>query len=155
MRPAPSPEVLDEKALRAAPPSSTHIDLWVGALGLIAACAVLPLPTVASTPEIASVLAVAAVALLAGQRWALPVVVLADVALIGALWPRAMTYPPSTLAQAGVLLGLAGALPGTVVIGRAAPALAEVLGRTSERAKAASLAMIVLCAAAWIGAPLI
>lgn len=135
----------------------TRSDLWIGALGLIAALAVLPLPTVAETPEIASVLAVAAVALLAGQRWALPVVVLADVALIGALWPRAFLHdPPSTEAQVGVLLGLAGALPGIVSLGRAAPALAElVLGRSSQRAQFFSKVAITATAALWIIAPLV
>jgi hypothetical protein len=155
MRPVPIPEVLDETAPPESPSSSTHINLLVACLGLVAALAVLPLPTVGQTPEIASILAIAAVALLAGQRWALPVVVLADVALIGALWPRAVAFPPEQLAQLGVLLGLAGALPGVIALGRAAPGLAEMIfGRVSRRLRHASFAVMLLCAVVWIAAPL-
>jgi hypothetical protein len=138
------------------PPTRWRTDVWIGCFGLIAALAVMPLPTVAETPEIASVLAVVAVALLAGQRWALPIVVLADIALIGALWPRAFIHdPPSTAAQIGVVLGLAGALPGIVAFGRAAPALAElVLGRATQRGRSFSMALLVAVSAIWIAAPL-
>lgn len=133
-----------------------NLPTWIGWLGLVAALAVLPLPTVGQTPEIGALLAVAAVALLAGQRWALPVVVLADIALIGALWPRAFFQdPPSTGAQVGVLLGLAGALPGIVVIGRAAPAITEtLLGTASRRAHTATMAVVMVSSAAWLAAPL-
>jgi hypothetical protein len=116
----------------------------------------MPLPTVAQTPEIASVLAVGAIALLAGQRWALPIVVLADIALIGAVWPRAFLHdPPSTEAQVGVVLGLAGALPGIVAFGRAAPELAElVLGKATQRGRSFSMAILVTSSTLWIAAPL-
>jgi hypothetical protein len=142
-------------------PTGDRLTTWlatlIGVFGLVAALAVLPLPTVAQTPEIASVLAVAAVALLAGQRWALPIVVLADIALIGALWPRAFLHdPPSTEAQVGVLLGLAGALPGVIALGRTAPALAElVLGRSSRRGVILSRIAIGASAILWVGAPLV
>jgi len=133
-----------------------RLELWIGALGLLAALAVLPLPTVKVTPEVAAVLAVTAVALLAGERWALPILVLADVALIGLLWPRAFIHdPPSQAARVGVFLGLAGALPGIVAFGRAAPALAElVLGRPTQRAHAYVRAILVVSSALWIASPL-
>lgn len=136
---------------------SRFVELLVGFLGLVAALAVLPLPTVAVTPEIASVLAISAVALLAGQGWALALVVLADIALIGALWPRAFLHdPPSLLAQVGVGLGLAGALPGALAIGRAAPTLAELLlGAASRRARVATHALVVGMAAVWLASPLL
>lgn len=128
----------------------------IGCLGLVAALAVFPLPTVGSTPEIASILACSAVALLAAQRWALPIVVLADIALIGALWPRAFHDPPSQLAQVGILLGLLGALPGLWMLRRTAAPLADlVLGRSSGRAQQATKLLLVGCAALWIGAPLV
>jgi hypothetical protein len=155
MEPLFDPAVPAEKAFPP-PPTRWRTDLWIGCCGLIAALAVMPLPTVAETPEIASVLAVVAVALLAGQRWALPIVVLADVALIGALWPRAFIHdPPSTEAQIGVILGLAGALPGIVSFGRAAPALAElVLGRATQRGRSVSMALLVALSAIWLAAPI-
>jgi hypothetical protein len=134
-------------------PSGTR---WIGALGLVAALAVFPLPTVGSTPEIASVVAVAAIALLAGQRWALPIVVLADVALVGALWPRAFLHdPPSQAAQFGVLLGLLGALPGLWMLGSAGSPLADVVfARPTARARRLSRVGIVVLAGVWLAMPL-
>jgi len=131
-------------------------DRWIGSFGLIAALAVFPLPTEGSTPEIASIVAVAAIALLAGQRWALPIVVLADLALVGALWPRAFHDPPDPLAQLGLCLGLIGALPGAASLSRAAQPLAElVTGRASDRRRRIAHAAIVLCAAVWLAGPLL
>ena len=129
---------------------------WIGCLGLVAAFAVFPLPTVGSTPEIASILAVSAIALLASQRWALPLVVLADIALIGALWPRAFFQdPPSQLAQVGIALGLLGALPGVWMLRRQAAPLADlVLGRESVRARTVSQVLVIGSAALWLGAPI-
>jgi hypothetical protein len=129
----------------------------LGVLGLVAALAALPLPTVAATPEIASVLAIAAVAVLAGHRWGVAILVLADVALVGALWPRAFLQdPPSTLAQLGVALGLAGALPGAVMLRRMTPALALlVLGEESARGRAVSAALVPVVAVVWVAAPLL
>ncbi len=137
--------------------SNRRLEASIGVLGLIAALAALPLPTVAATPEIASVLAVGAIALLAGHRWGLAVVVLADVALVGALWPRAFLIDPtSTLAQVGVALGLAGALPGVVALRRAAPAVAELItGEVTARGGAISRVLIVAVALLWLGAPLL
>ena len=129
-------------------------DGWIGLLGLVAALAVFPLPTVKSTPEIASILAVTSVALLAGQRWALPLVVLADIALIGALWPRAFHEPTSQLAQAGVLLGLLGALPGLWELRRAGRPLAElVFGEASHRTHRLTHALVLVLAVVWLAAP--
>jgi hypothetical protein len=129
---------------------------WIGCFGLVAALAVFPLPTVGSTPEIASIVAVAAIALLAGQRWAMPLLVLADIALCGALWPRAFFQdPPSRAAQLGVLLGIAGALPGVISIGRASVPLAElVLGRVSGRTRELSRYGLFAIAMVWIAMPL-
>ncbi|MCB0695330.1 MAG: hypothetical protein KDC19_13910 [Saprospiraceae bacterium] len=64
------------------PATSPRLELAIGMLGLVAALAVLPLPTVAGTPEAASVLAVGAIALLAGHRWGLALVVLATWAIV-------------------------------------------------------------------------
>jgi hypothetical protein len=133
------------------------VDLAIGLLGLLAALAVLPLPTVGVTPEVAATLAVGAVALLAGQRWGLAVVVLADIAQIGALWPRAFLHdPPSTMAQIGVAIGLAGALPGLISLGRAVPELAElVLGHSSPRGQAMTRAAMLFGSGLCLSAPLL
>jgi hypothetical protein len=137
--------------------TSRRLELSIGVLGLVAALATLPLPTIGVTPEIASVLAVSAVALLAGHRWGLAVVVLADVALVGALWPRAFLQdPPSTLAQIGVALGIAGALPGVVALRRFAPAVGELItGEATARSGAISRALVPVVAVVWIASPLL
>jgi hypothetical protein len=128
---------------------------WIGCLGLVAALAVFPLPTVGSTPEIDSILACSAIALLASQRWALPMVVLTDIALIGALWPRAFHDPPSMLAQTGIMLGLLGALPGIWMLRRTATPLADfIVGHASRRAQAVSRAVVTTAAVVWLGSPL-
>lgn len=139
------------------PATIRRTDLAIGAMGLLAALAVLPLPTVGVTPEVAATLAVGAVALLAGQRWGIAVVVLADIAQIGALWPRAFLHdPPSTMAQVGVAIGIAGALPGLISLGRAAPELAElVLGQPSPRGHAMTRATVFLAAGLCLAAPLL
>ncbi|MCA9678619.1 MAG: hypothetical protein H6709_14030 [Kofleriaceae bacterium] len=138
------------------PATSPRLELAIGMLGLVAALAVLPLPTVAGTPEAASVLAVGAIALLAGHRWGLALVVLADVVLVGALWPRAFLHdPPSTSAQLGVALGLAGALPGVVALRRTTPAVVELLlGERGGRHRAVSRILLPVLAALWIASPL-
>ncbi len=136
---------------------ASRAELVLGVLGLVAALAALPLPTVAATPEIASVLAIAAVAVLAGHRWGVAILVVADVALVGALWPRAFLQdPPSTIAQLGVVLGLAGALPGAVMLRRMTPELALlVLGEESARGRAVSAALVPVIAVVWVAAPLL
>jgi hypothetical protein len=65
-------------------------DVWVATTALVAA--MLALPFAQSSwhgPEVAAVLAVAATALLAGQRWAVAVIVVAELMLMPTVWPRA------------------------------------------------------------------
>ena len=58
--------------------------------GLAAAMFALPLAQSSwHGPEVASTLAVSAVALLAGQRWAIAVIVIAELFLLPTIWPRA------------------------------------------------------------------
>src|SRR5215212_7696637 len=65
-------------------------DLWLGVTGLAAAMAALPLAQSSwHGPEVASTLAVSAVALLAGQRWAIALVLIAELMLLPTIWPRA------------------------------------------------------------------
>lgn len=88
---------------------------WTAATGLLAALAILPLPAQAHSPELAATLAVAAVAVLAGHRWALGALIVAEIFLIAAVWPRAfLIEPPSLYARATIGVAALGALPGMV-----------------------------------------
>ncbi len=107
---------------------------WLGLTGLIAALAALPLPTHAHSPELAATLAIGSIALLAGHRWGLAVMVLAEIFLIGAVWPLAfLAVPPSVPAQIAVAVSVAGALPGLLSLGRAAAEIVELIGARRTR----------------------
>jgi hypothetical protein len=109
-------------------------DLWIGTTALAAALLVLPLaPSSWHGPEVASVLAVSATALLAGQRWAIAVIVLAQLLLLPTVWPRAF-LPGNDLVVRLVALGsLIAAVPGVIAVRRAAAALVLVTGRRRTR----------------------
>lgn len=110
-------------------------DGWLVLSGLITAGLALPLAQSAwHGPEVAAILAVAAVSLLAGQRWAVAVIVLADLSLLPTIWPRAVLGSggvPRLIACAT----LVAIIPGVSAVPRAAIALAAISGRTgTERA---------------------
>lgn len=95
--------------------SALASDRWAAGTGLVSALAILPLPAHAHSPELAAALAVAAVAVLAGHRWALGALILAEVFLVAAVWPAAfLARPPSALAQLAVGVAALGAVPGLV-----------------------------------------
>jgi len=132
-------------------------DLWVGWMGLAAALAVLPLPAQAHSPEIASVLAVGAIALLVGHRWGLGVIVAADILLVAAVWPLAfLHHPPSIPAQIAVVIACAGAIPGLLAWGRAARSLLDLIGLGgSDRAHRVTRVALALFAFALLVSPLL
>jgi len=105
-------------------------DMWIASTALVAALVALPLgPTSWHGPEVASVLAVAATAMLAGQRWAVAIVVLAELLLLPTIWTRAF-LPADGLALQLVALGAMFAIvPGLLAMRRAAAALVLVTGR--------------------------
>ena len=115
-------------------------DLWVGLTGLAAAMLALPLAQSSwHGPEVASTLAVAAVALLAGQRWAVAVIVIAELLLLPTIWPRAffggIALWPGRIAALSSLIMI---VPGLLHARRAAAALVLITGyrrtrRTSRR----------------------
>lgn len=122
---------------------------WLGLTGLAAALAALPLPTNAHSPELAATLAIGSIALLAGHRWGLAVMVVAEIFLIGAVWPLAvLARPPSVLAQIAVGVSVIGAVPGLRALGRAAAELVELIGarrtRRATRVAHAGLAMVAV-----------
>jgi len=104
-------------------------DLWVAVTALVAAFLALPLAQ--STwhgAEASAVLAIGATAMLAGQRWAIAIVVVAELMLVPTVWPRAFvdgTFPSNVIA----LVTLAAIVPGIVALRRAAAALVLVSGR--------------------------
>jgi hypothetical protein len=105
-------------------------DLWIGVTALTAAMLALPLSQSAwNGPEVAAVLAVSATALLAGQRWAIAVVAIAELMLAPtvavhafsgglALWPGKIC----------ALVALLAVVPGLLNVRRAAAALVLVTG---------------------------
>ena len=110
-------------------------DGWLALTGLVTASLALPLaPSTWHGPEVAAVLAVAAVSLLAGQRWAVAVIVLADLSLLPTVWPRAV-LGPGGVPRLIALATLVAIIPGVQAVPRAATVLTAMLGRTgTERA---------------------
>jgi hypothetical protein len=91
----------------------------------------LALPLAQSTwhgPEVAAVLAVSATALFAGQRWAIALIVIADLFLLPTVWPRA--FLEGDLASRIVaLVTLAAIVPGVLAMRRAATVLVVMTGQ--------------------------
>ncbi|MEZ4402028.1 MAG: hypothetical protein R3B06_18505 [Kofleriaceae bacterium] len=131
---------------------TTGRDRWVALTGLAAAAAALALPTHAHNPELAAVLAVAAVAALAGYRWGIGVVVVAEVFLVAAVWPLAiLARPPSTAAQVAVAVSCLGALPGLRLLLAGADDVLDVLGVDSTRWRPlAARGLLVGSGALWL-----
>ena len=91
----------------------------------------LALPLAQSTwhgPEVAAVLAVSATALFAGQRWAIALIVIAELFLLPTVWPRAFLggdLGPRIVA----LVTLAAIVPGGLAMRRAAAVLVLMTGQ--------------------------
>jgi hypothetical protein len=129
-------------------------DVWIGATALVAALVALPLaPSSWHGPEMSAGLAVAATALLAGQRWAIAAVVMAQVLVAPTLAARAflggLELWPGRIAA---LTALVLIVPGLLATRRAAAALVLVTGtrRTRDTCRRFQLALIGLGAIAAI-----
>jgi hypothetical protein len=98
-------------------------DAWLAWTGLSGG--LLALPLAQSTwhgPEVAAVLAVSATALLAGQRWAIALIVIAELFLLPTVWPRAfLEGDPVSRCVALATLVVMG--PGVLAMRRAAAVL--------------------------------
>src|SRR5689334_1463176 len=126
-------------------------DIWVGFTGLTAAMLALPrAPSSWHGPEVSAVLAVAATALLAGHRWAIAVVVLAELLLVPTVWPRAFLPAHDLLPRVAALGSLIAIVPGLLARRRAAAALVLVSGRrlTSRTCRRFHAGIVVLGAIA-------
>lgn len=110
-------------------------DRWIAGSALAAALLALPLAqTTWHGAEVSAILAIAATAMLAGQRWAIAPVVVAELFLLPTLWPRAFTglaiAPGDASAVEAIvaLISLAAIVPGVLAMRRAAAAFALVTG---------------------------
>ena len=104
-------------------------DTWLAIAGMIGG--MLALPLAQSTwhgPEVAAVLAVSATALFAGQRWAIALIVIADLFLLPTVWPRAF-LGGDLASRIAALVTLAAIVPGLVEMRRAAAVLVVMTGR--------------------------
>jgi len=134
--------------------------LLVAAAGFIGALAAMLLPvqsgSTPQTPEIAAVLAVGALALLAGHAWGLLIVALADVMLIGTVWPLVVFLQGSTLEIAAAATALGGALPGLILVTRTLPRTVEVVvGTDHGRLRNVSVAASSVMVALWLTLPVL
>lgn len=107
-----------------------HREGWLALTGLVSAGLALPLAQSAwHGPEVAAILAVSAVALLAGQRWAVAVIVLAELFLLPTVWPRAVLDGGHTQRMIA-LATIVAIIPGVLAVPRAATVLAGMTGHT-------------------------
>ena len=118
-------------------------ELWIGTTGLVAALLALPMAPASHSPEVASVLAVSAIALLAGHRWAVALVVVAELMLLPGLWPRLFIQPPDVPARIAILAACVSVVPGMIALRRASAALVSIAGvkRTRKSCRVASMVL--------------
>jgi hypothetical protein len=104
-------------------------DAWLAATGLIGGLLALPLAqNTWHGPEVAAVLTVSATALFAGQRWAIALIVIADLFLLPTVWPRAF-LDGDLQSRCVALATLATIVPGVLAMRRAAAVLVVLTGR--------------------------
>lgn len=105
-------------------------DFWIAGTALFAAMLALPLAQSSwHGPEVASTLAVSAVAMFAGQRWAIALIFIAELLLLPTIWPRAffggLELWPARMAALG---SVAMVVPGLLAARRAATELVHLAG---------------------------
>ncbi|MBA3540492.1 MAG: hypothetical protein H0T79_12855 [Deltaproteobacteria bacterium] len=128
-------------------------DVWIATTGLIAAFLALPFAQSSwHGAEAAAVLAVSATAMFAGQRWAIALVVLAELFLLPTILPRAFVPPADLHAHLAALFTLAAIVPGVLAMRRAAAALVIVTGRprTQRTCRRFHLALVVTAVVATV-----
>ncbi len=119
-------------------------DVWIALSALTAAMLALPFaPNSWNGPEVASVLALSATAMLAGQRWAIALVVIAEVFLVPTVVPRALAGGNVAIASVH-LTSIAMLVPGLLATRRAAAALVLLSGwqRTQQKVRRLHFALI-------------
>ena len=103
-------------------------ELLTAGLGAVAAVTTLPQTGTVHGAEIAAVLLLASLAVIAGHRWALAILTLAELSLVAALSPKLTTWPPDPVALATTAIAIAAMVPGLFRTDRAAVGLAELCG---------------------------
>ena len=119
---------------------------WLALSGLVGAGLALPLaPGAWHAPEFAAILAVSAIALLAGQRWAVAAIVIAELCLLPTVWPRAV-LESGWISRLIALATLVAIAPGVRAMPRAAVALAGVTGQdaSEQRCRRTHLGLVAL-----------
>lgn len=103
-------------------------DGWLATTAMISSLLALPLAQSSwHGPEVAAILAVSATALFAGQRWAIALIVIAELFLVPTVWPRA--YLSGDLGSRIVALAtLVAMVPGLLAMRRAATVLVMLTG---------------------------
>ena len=108
-------------------------DAWLAATAMFSALLALPLAQNAwHGPEVAAILAIAATAQFAGHRWAIAVIVLAELLLLPTVWPRAF-FDGDLGSRVSALITLGAMVPGLLMMRRAAAALVALTGRHRPR----------------------
>jgi hypothetical protein len=124
--------------------------VWLAGTAIIAA--MLALPLAQSTwhgPEVAAVLAVSSTALFAGQRWAIALIVIAELFLLPTVWPRAF-LEGDLGSRCVALVTLAAMVPGVLAMRRAAAVLVVMTGlrRTRQMCRRVHLVLMAICVVA-------
>jgi hypothetical protein len=121
-------------------------DTWLAMTGLVGALLALPLAQSSwHGPEVAAVLAVSATAMFAGQRWAIALVVIAELFLLPTVWPRAF-FGSDPSAQLIAVATLAAIVPGVLAMRRAAVVLVMMSGqrRTQQLCRRVHAGLILI-----------
>lgn len=132
-----------------------HWTKAIGATSLVSAVAALAIPGPAGEiTGIASVLAVGAIAILAEHAWGLLLVAVAEVLLVGKVWPALAFSSPEGMGPVVAGIALVAALPGLYLFVRTLPRTIEmVLGKGQTRLHRASVTATALSALVWIALP--
>jgi hypothetical protein len=143
----PASRASAQRASAAAHRHRPHNDAWLATTGLVGGLLALPLAqNTWHGPEVAAVLAVSATALFARQRWAIALIVIADLFLLPTVWPRA--FLGGDLASRCVaLITLAAIVPGVLAMRRAAAVLVVMIGqrRTHKMCRRVHGVLVAMC----------
>ncbi|MBP9088010.1 MAG: hypothetical protein KBG15_17955 [Kofleriaceae bacterium] len=130
-----------------------RVNQWVAMSSLGAAFCAMPLARTMHGPEAAATLAVAAMALMAGQRWALGLVAVAQLLLLAAL-TSLLSATIDTVSLVFILASLGLLLPGLWSMRRAAATLVVLIQRRRTRVSCRRMyALLRISAAAAVVLP--